>query len=92
LESFSLKWFLLQECLDSILLFEQEEVVVVNVEGLSYNIEILSYCFGDRIFGFKHDLVILLNVPQPRAIRILKSSLRPWDVGALLNDFVDHFD
>lgn len=38
LEFFSLKWFLLQECLDSILLLKQEEVVVVNFEGLSYNI------------------------------------------------------
>lgn len=64
LEFVPIKGFLFQELIDTILLFQYENVVVIYVQGLIDDRQVVLNCLSDGCLCFLDNLIISWHVPK----------------------------
>lgn len=93
LELITIKWLLLQELFDALLLVQEEQEIIIDMEGFLDNLQVLSNSFRDFRLGNVYDLVISWNVPKMLLVTALNSIFRPRQVPTLKNNVVyDNFE
>lgn len=90
LELISVKRFLLQKFIDSLLLIQNENKIVVNVQSFIYNSQVLLNGLRNCRLCLVYNLIVSWNIPKMLLITALNCVLWSWQISTLVDNMINN--